>query len=134
MSIERVDVGEASERIVELERQVANLKQAMDSRQRIGVSVGLLAHQLDCDPDEAWKSLARLSQNTNTRAGTIARVLVDLHCHRVSAADAELADTLQQLLSPRRRVRAIGVESPTADVPERVPVDFPERGPALVRA
>ena len=95
---------EGHRRVLELEEQIVNLRQAVDSRQRIGVSIGLLASRLDCNPDQAWEFLAWLSQNTNTKARTVAQVLIDLHSHNLDPEDQELADTLLRLLPPGRPV------------------------------
>lgn len=103
----RVDL-EGSARVVELERQIADLKLAVESQQRIGVCVGLLCSQLDCTPVQAWGLLVWLSQNTNTKLRTVAQVLVDRHCHTLSASDVELADELRQLLPPARRAVSSG--------------------------
>jgi len=96
-------VAEGQDRVLELEQQIANLKLAVDSRQRIGVSIGLLAAQLDCKPDQAWEFLAWLSQNTNTKARIVAQVLIDLHCGTLAPSDQELAHALQRLLPPGDR-------------------------------
>jgi hypothetical protein len=86
------------ERVAELEQQVADLRLAVDTRQRIGVSIGLLAARLHCDADQAWEFLAWLSQHTNTKARVVAQVLLDMHCRTVAPDDEELAETVRRLL------------------------------------
>ena len=53
-------------RIDALERQVRNLQEAVDSRQRVGVVVGLLAYRMDCTSDQAWGLLIWISQTKTT--------------------------------------------------------------------
>ena len=87
-------------RIDALERQVRNLQEAVDSRQRVGVVVGLLAYRMDCTPDQAWDLLIWISQTTNVKVRTVTQVLTDLHCGVVSPADAALAASIERLLPP----------------------------------
>ena len=53
--------------IDDLERQVRNLQEAADSRQRVGVVVGLLAYRVHCTRTQAWELLIWLSQTTNIK-------------------------------------------------------------------
>jgi hypothetical protein len=91
--------------LAKLTRQVENLQQAVVSRQRIGVAVGLLAHRLDCNVDQAWKLLAWISQTTNVKARIVAQVLVAHHSRQLSPDDAELSATIESLL-PRTSAAA----------------------------
>ena len=116
-------VADSRERVLELERQVADLEQAVDSRQRIGVCIGLLASYLNCSPGQAWEFLAWLSQNTNTKARTVAQVLIDLHCGTLAPGDHELAETLVRLLP--QLAAADTSRRPTGgdyDEPRQVPI------------
>ena len=91
--------------LAKLTRQVENLQQAVVSRQRIGVAVGLLAHRLDCNVDQAWKLLAWISQTTNVKVRIVAQILVDQHSRQLSPDDAELSATIESLL-PRTSAAA----------------------------
>ncbi len=97
------------DQIADLLRQVENLEEALVSRQRVGVAVGLLAHRLDCSADQAWKLLAWMSQTTNIKVRVVAQVLVDQHSRCLSPDDVELFGTLDGLL-PSARVLAASDE------------------------
>ena len=90
------------DQIAELTRQVANLREAVVSRQRIGVAIGLLAERGECDVDRAWELLIWLSQTLNVKVRRVAQVLVDTHCRRLPEGDVELAaELLRRLPNPR---------------------------------
>lgn len=60
-----------------LQAEVARLKQAVLTRQRLGLVTGLLAERYKLDPDAAWDFLVRLSQHTNVKVREVARVIFD---------------------------------------------------------
>ncbi len=104
-----VSPSDVEEKVAQLTRQVENLQEAVISRQRIGVAVGLLAHRLDCNVDQAWKLLTWISQSTNVKVRIIAQVMVDRHSRQLSAQDAELSATIEELL-PQRLASAPDLE------------------------
>ena len=120
-------------RIDALERQVRNLQEAMDSRQRVGVVVGLLAYRMDCTPEQAWDLLIWLSQTTNIKVRTVAQVLTDQHCGILSPADAGLAASIERLLPPiiaPAEMARVTMGGSAPGMPEPAPVamsDDPER-------
>ena len=58
-------------------RREENLLQAMTTRQRIGVAIGILMHKYELDEDRAFQYLARVSQNSNVKLRDIADEVVD---------------------------------------------------------
>jgi GAF domain-containing protein len=53
-----------------------NLLHGMQTRQRIGVAVGVLMQQYDLDEERAFQYLARVSQNSNTKLRDVADEIV----------------------------------------------------------
>lgn len=70
----------------ELRDEVAHLHEAMKSQRDIGMAIGLVSARFACSTDQAWRTLLRISQDTNTKIRTVARVLVSTHD---GSADAE---------------------------------------------
>lgn len=89
----------APETIDALKRHVVNLQEAVASHQLIGIATGLLAHRFDCPPEDAFRALVRLSQTTNVKLRAVARILVDVHSQRLDVCDAQVAASLEGLLS-----------------------------------
>lgn len=93
-----VDDGELLERVRTLEAQAAHLREAAESRQRIGFVCGVLAERFGLSADVAWTLLTRLSQTTNIKVRDIARVVhADLD-GGVRPDDSELATTLNSMV------------------------------------
>ncbi|GAA3640924.1 ANTAR domain-containing protein [Microlunatus ginsengisoli] len=82
----------------ELQREVEQLREAVRARQQIGVAVGLLAHRLDCSPEDAWSVLSRTSQTINVKVREIARVLGDAQAGRLRPDDADIVRRLAEHL------------------------------------
>lgn len=96
--VDRVDGVDTSpawlDRIATLEEEVAQLREALVNRQHYGVVTGALAMRYGISPDRAWRFLVRLSQHSNLKVQTIARVLHDRFFGRVAAEDETLAARL----------------------------------------
>lgn len=81
-------------RVAELEATIAQLREAMVSRQQLGVVTGILAAKLGVTPNEAWDVLVRLSQDTNVKVREVGRVIQDAYLGRLAPEDEELAALL----------------------------------------
>lgn len=68
---------QATRRIASLEAELAQLREALASRQRIGVATGLVAERCRLNPEQAWGLLVHLSQQTNVKVRDIASLVVD---------------------------------------------------------
>ena len=84
------DVAGLMQRLQAAEREIAELKEALASQRLIGVAVGLLANRFHCSPDQAWRLLIRLSQNSNVKVREVARILADAHSGVDVSADADV--------------------------------------------
>lgn len=73
-----------------LEDEVAHLQTALRSQRDIGVAIGLLSARYRCSTDEAWRTLLRVSQDSNTKVRQIAHVLVTTHDGTADDADSML--------------------------------------------
>lgn len=83
-----------SERLAQLEREVAELRDALATRQLIGWVAGMLAERFGLGFEEAWNLMVRLSQNTNVKLREVARVIADAYCGALSDTDTPLAREL----------------------------------------
>lgn len=81
--------------VTRLEQEIAQLRIGMQSRQRVGVAVGLLAGRLACTPDDAWRLLVRVSQNLNVKVRAIAELLIE---HPAGPPDEPLAAAVRSQL------------------------------------
>jgi hypothetical protein len=63
----------------ELRDEVAQLHEAVKSQRDIGMAVGLLSARFGCSTEQAWRTMLRVSQDSNTKVRTVARVLVTTH-------------------------------------------------------
>ena len=81
-------------RVAELEATIAQLREAMVSRQHLGVVTGIVAAKLEVTPDEAWAVLVRLSQDTNVKVREVGRVIHDAFTGRLATEDEALAGLL----------------------------------------
>lgn len=73
-----------------LRDEVAQLREAVRSQRDIGMAVGLLSARYELSTEQAWRTMLRVSQDSNTKVRTVARVLVATHDG--TATDADLAD------------------------------------------
>lgn len=106
-------------RVRELEAEVAQLKEALTSRQELGRITGVLAERLEVSPDVAWSFMVRLSKQTNIKAREIARILSVGYFGQLADEDLALAAQLNEHLPRSTRIRLDGSSSPTRPARER---------------
>lgn len=83
----------STEPVAALRDEIAQLHEAVRSQRDIGMAVGLVSARYGCSTEQAWRTLLRVSQDTNTRVRVVARVLVATHDGSADADDAALLDT-----------------------------------------
>jgi ANTAR domain len=76
-----------------LRDEVAHLHEAVKSQRDIGMAIGLLSARFGCSTEEAWRTMLRVSQDSNTKVRTVARVLVATHDGTAAPDDRELLAT-----------------------------------------
>ena len=62
-----------------LRDEVAHLHEALKSQRDIGMAIGLMSARFACSTEQAWRTMLRISQDSNTKVRTVARVLVSTH-------------------------------------------------------
>ena len=91
-----------------LRDEVAHLHEAMGSQRDIGMAIGLMSARFACSTEQAWRTMLRISQDSNTKVRTVARVLVATHDGSSDGADQALLDAFVAHLPasrwPPRRV------------------------------
>lgn len=70
--------------------EVAQLREAVRSQRDIGMAIGLLSARYGCSTEEAWRTMLRVSQDSNTKVRHMARALVSTHDGTAGDADREL--------------------------------------------
>jgi hypothetical protein len=85
-------------RVLELEAEIAQLKDALTRRQQIGVATGLLAQRFAISPERAWSLLVRLSQNGHVKVREIADAVIDAHCGRIDPDKAQILSLIEKHL------------------------------------
>ncbi len=75
-----------------LRDEVAHLHEAMKSQRDIGMAIGLLSARFRCSTEQAWRTMLRVSQDSNTKVRTVAHVLVSTHD---GSADADALALLE---------------------------------------
>ena len=96
---------DAQRRIAELEREVAQLRDGLATREQIGIATGLVGERLGLTPENAFAVLRAASQNRNIKLRKVAKIVVEAHCGRLAETDRGLADELQYLIFGRSEVR-----------------------------
>lgn len=86
--------------VAALRDEIAQLHEAVRSQRDIGMAVGLVSARYGCSTEQAWRTMLRVSQDTNTRVRVVARVLVATHDGTADADDAALLDTFVDQLPP----------------------------------
>jgi hypothetical protein len=76
-----------------LRDEVAHLHEAVKSQRDIGMAIGLLSARFGCSTEQAWRTIVRVSQDSNTKVRTVARVLVASHDGTVDTADHDVLAT-----------------------------------------
>lgn len=98
--------------VLGLEREVAQLREALLSQRRIGMVVGILAGHCNLTTAQSWALLVRLSQRSNAKVRDVARVLHDDFEGRPTPDDAEfLAQITARLPQPIQPARRAGPRS-----------------------
>ena len=85
--------GDSGPRDDALRDEVAHLHEAVQSQRDIGMAIGLLSARFHCSTEQAWRTMLRVSQDSNTKVRTVARVLVTTHDGTADAADQETLAT-----------------------------------------
>lgn len=70
--------------------EIAHLHEAVRSQRHIGMAIGLLSARYGCSTEEAWRTMLRVSQDSNTKVRHIAHVLVATHDGAADDADRAL--------------------------------------------
>ena len=87
----------------ELRDEISHLHEAVRSQRAIGMAVGLLSATYRCSTEQAWRTMLRVSQDSNTKVRTVARVLVAVHDGTATPEDHEVLRTFErQLPAPGR--------------------------------
>ena len=82
----------------ELRDEVAHLQEAMRSQRAIGMAIGLMSARYGCSTEQAWRTMLRVSQDSNTKVRTVARILVSVHDGTADADDQALLRTFERQL------------------------------------
>jgi hypothetical protein len=82
--------GEPAPQADALRDEVAQLHEAVRSQRDIGMAIGLMSARFGCSTEQAWRTMLRVSQDSNTKIRTVARVLVATHDGTADADDREL--------------------------------------------
>lgn len=90
----------ATEAAAVLREEVAHLHEAMKSQRDIGMAVGLLSARFGVSTEQAWRTMLRISQDSNTKVRCVARVLVSTHDGSADAEDGALLDSFVEELPP----------------------------------
>jgi hypothetical protein len=98
---------DTSSRVAELEAEVAQLKDALATRQQIGVATGMLAQRFAITPDRAWSLMVRLSQNGHVKVREIAQAVIDAHCGRPDPTEVEILSSIEKHLPDGVRLMQI---------------------------
>jgi ANTAR domain len=72
-----------------LRDEVAHLQEAVQSQRDIGMAIGLVSARFSCSTEQAWRTMLRVSQDSNTKIRTVARVLVATHDGTAGPEDRE---------------------------------------------
>ncbi|GIM64807.1 hypothetical protein Pve01_84300 [Planomonospora venezuelensis] len=89
MSATPLSPGDPARQDDALRDEVAQLHEAVKSQRDIGMAIGLLSSRFDFSTDQAWRTMLRVSQDSNTKVRTVARVLVATHDGTADADDRE---------------------------------------------
>lgn len=72
--------------------EVAQLREAVQSQRVIGMAIGLVSARYRCSTEQAWRTLLRVSQDSNTKVRVVARVLVGTHDGTAGPEDRALLE------------------------------------------
>lgn len=71
--------GESAQPAESLRDEIAHLQQAVRSQRDIGMAIGLMSARFSCSTEQAWRLMLRISQDSNVKVRTVARILVATH-------------------------------------------------------
>ena len=95
-----------------LRDEVEQLREAVQSQRDIGMAIGLLSARYRCSTEQAWRTLLRVSQDSNTKVRVVARVLVTTHDGTADPDDRLVLESFaDHLPASGWPGRASGVES-----------------------
>lgn len=83
-----------------MQDEIAHLHEAMRSQRDIGMAIGLMSARFGCSTEEAWRTMLRISQHSNTKVRTIAHVLVSTHDGSADDDDCDLLESFVDQLPP----------------------------------
>jgi hypothetical protein len=83
-----------------LRDEVSQLHEAVRSQRDIGMAIGLVSARYHCSTEQAWRTLLRVSQDSNTKVRTVAAVLVAAHDGTADADDVEALGRFLDHLPP----------------------------------
>ena len=89
----------------ELRHEISHLHEAVRSQRAIGMAVGLLSATYGCSTEQAWRTMLRVSQDSNTKVRTVARVLVAVHDGTATPEDHDVLRTFESHLPANGRSR-----------------------------
>lgn len=82
----------------ELRTEIAQLHEAVKAQRAIGMAVGLLSATYSCTTEQAWRTMLRVSQDSNTKVRTVARILVAIHDGTADVEDQAVLRTFEHHL------------------------------------
>ena len=82
----------------EMRSEIVQLQDAVRSQRAIGMAIGLLSAKYGCSTEQAWRTMLRVSQDSNTKVRTVARILVAVHDGTADADDQLLLATFERQL------------------------------------
>jgi len=81
-----LEIGDPSLNVAE---QIAHLHEAVASRARVGLAIGLIAAQFGVTSESAWRVLRRASMTSNIKLRRIAEILIEAHDGVLEEMEAE---------------------------------------------
>ena len=93
-----LDGSDAQHRILQLEREVTQLREGLVARERVGIATGLVAERLGLSPDHAFALLRAVSQNRNVKLREVARIVVQARNGQLAEKEGQLAEELHYLI------------------------------------
>lgn len=82
----------------DLRDEIAQLHEAVRSQRAIGMAVGMMSARYACSTEQAWRTLLRVSQDSNTKVRTVAHVLVATHDGTATPDDLAVLRTVKDHL------------------------------------
>ena len=80
--------------------EIAHLHEAVQSQRDIGMAIGLLSARFACSTEQAWRTMLRVSQDSNAKVRHVARVLVRTHDGTADEQDRALLRSFVTHLPP----------------------------------